>query len=473
MTALLLPSLKNLRVIVAGDVMLDRYWHGDAGRISPEAPVPVVAVERVEDCPGGAANVALNVASLGAQCTLLGCIGRDAAGTALRRILEAAGVACDFVEVDHWNTIQKVRMVSRQRQLLRCDFEAPLPAEAAAALGSKLSAHLPSAAALVLSDYDKGALQSPAGMVAAAKAAGLAVVVDPKFKPFADYAGASLLKPNQREFNAAVGAAGDVHALGEQAQSLCRELGIGALVVTAGADGMTVVDGGQVRHLPARPVEVYDVTGAGDTAAAALGVAAALGWSPLDAARLANVAASLVVAKSGTAAVNGPELAYAATQAGMDRGVLSQAQLLPAVAAARQAGERVVLTNGCFDILHAGHVAYLEQARRLGDRLLVAVNDDASVSRLKGPHRPVNPLPRRLRVLAGLKSVDWVVGFPEDTPEALISQVRPEVLAKGGDYRRDQVVGADQVIAYGGKVEVLGLVEDCSTSAVLDGLGKD
>lgn len=473
MTALLLPSLKNLRVIVAGDVMLDRYWHGDAGRISPEAPVPVVAVERVEDCPGGAANVALNVASLGAQCTLLGCIGRDAAGTALRRILEAAGVACDFVEVDHWNTIQKVRMVSRQRQLLRSDFEAPLPAEAAAALGSKLSAHLPSAAALVLSDYDKGALQSPAGMVAAAKAAGLAVVVDPKFKPFADYAGAGWLKPNQREFNAAVGAAGDVHALGEQAQSLCRELGIGALVVTAGADGMTVVDGGQVRHLPARPVEVYDVTGAGDTAAAALGVAAALGWPPLDAARLANVAASLVVAKSGTAAVNGPELAYAATQAGMDRGVLSQAQLLPAVAAARQAGERVVLTNGCFDILHAGHVAYLEQARRLGDRLLVAVNDDASVARLKGPHRPVNPLPRRLRVLAGLKSVDWVVGFPEDTPEALISQVRPEVLAKGGDYRRDQVVGADQVIAYGGKVEVLGLVEDCSTSAVLDGLGKD
>ena len=473
MTALLLPSLKNLRVLVAGDVMLDRYWHGDAGRISPEAPVPVVAVERVEDCPGGAANVALNVASLGAQCTLLGCVGRDAAGTALRRILEAAGVDCDFVEVDHWATIQKVRVVSRQQQLLRSDFEAPLPAEAAAALGSKLSAHLPNAAALVLSDYDKGALQSPAGMVEAAKAAGLAVVVDPKFKPFRAYAGASLLKPNQREFNAALGAVGDVHALGEQAQSLCKELDVGALVVTAGANGMTVVDGGQVRHLPAHPVEVYDVTGAGDTAAAVLGVAAGLGWPPLDAARLANVAASLVVAKSGTAAVNGPELASAAAKAGIDRGVLSQGQLLLAVAAARQAGERIVFTNGCFDILHAGHVAYLEQARRLGDRLLVAVNDDASVARLKGPPRPVNPLPRRLRVLAGLKSVDWVVGFPEDTPEALISQVRPEVLAKGGDYRRDQVVGAAQVTAYGGRVEVLGLVEDCSTTAVLDGLAED
>ena len=360
MTALLLPSLKNLRVLVAGDVMLDRYWHGDAGRISPEAPVPVVAVERVEDCPGGAANVALNVASLGAQCTLLGCVGRDAAGMALRCILEAAGVDCDLVEVDHWATIQKVRVVSRQQQLLRGDFEAPLPAEAAAALESKLSAHLPNAAALILSDYDKGALQSPAGMVEAAKAAGLAVVVDPKFKPFKAYAGASLLKPNQREFNAALGAAGDVHALGEQAQSLCKELGVGALVVTAGADGMTVVDGGQVRHLPARPVEVYDVTGAGDTAAAVLGVAAGLGWPPLDAARLANVAASLVVAKSGTAAVNGPELASAAAEAGIDRGVLSQGQLLLAVAAARQAGEKIVFTNGCFVILHAGHVAYLE-----------------------------------------------------------------------------------------------------------------
>ena len=473
LTVLQLPALKNLHVVVVGDLMLDRYWHGDAGRISPEAPVPVVAVDRVEDYPGGAANVALNVASLGARCTLLGCVGRDAAGTALRCILEAAGVNCDFVEADHWATIQKVRVVSRQQQLLRSDFETPLPAGAAAALAAKLPAHLPNAAALILSDYDKGALALPAGLVEAGRKAGAAVVVDPKFKPFSAYAGASLLKPNQREFSAAVGAAGDVHALGEQAQSLCKELGIGALVVTAGAGGMTVVDGGQVRHLPAHPVEVYDVTGAGDTAAAVLGVAAGLGWSPLDSARLANAAASLVVAKAGTTAVSGPELASAAAQASLDRGAVTQDQLLLAVAAARQAGEKIVFTNGCFDILHAGHVAYLEQGRRLGDRLLVAVNDDASVTRLKGPHRPINPLPRRLQVLAGLKSVDWVVSFSEDTPEALISLVRPDVLAKGGDYRHDQVVGADLVTAYGGAVEVLGLVEDCSTTAVLDGLGKD
>ena len=470
LTVLQLPSLKNLHVVVAGDLMLDRYWHGNAGRISPEAPVPVVAVDGVEDCPGGAANVALNLASLGAQCTLLGCVGRDAEGMALRRILEAAGVSCDFVEVDRWATIQKVRVVSRQQQLLRSDFEAPLPAGAADALAARLPALMSNAAAVVLSDYDKGALASPTSLIEAARKAGAAVVVDPKFKPLSAYAGADLLKPNQREFAAAVGAVGDVQALGEQAQSLCKRLGVGALVVTAGADGMTVVDGGQVRHLPAHPVEVYDVTGAGDTVAAVLGVTAGLGWSVLDSARLANVAASLVVAKAGTAAVSGPELAYAAAQVGIDRGAMTQEQLMLAVAAARQAGKKIVFTNGCFDILHAGHVAYLEQARRLGDRLLVAVNDDASVTRLKGPHRPINPLPRRLRVLAGLKSVDWLVSFAEDTPEALISQVRPDVLTKGGDYRPDQVVGADLVTSYGGKVEVLGLVEDCSTTTILDGL---
>ena len=470
LTVLQLPSLKNLHVVVAGDLMLDRYWHGNAGRISPEAPVPVVAVDGVEDCPGGAANVALNVASLGAQCTLLGCVGRDAEGTALRRMLEAAGVSCDFVEVAPWATIQKVRVVSRQQQLLRGDFEAPLPAGAADALAARLPALMSNAAAVVLSDYDKGALASPTSLIEAARKAGAAVVVDPKFKPLSAYAGADLLKPNQREFAAAVGAVGDVHALDEQAQSLCKRLGVGALVVTAGADGMTVVDGGQVRHLPGHPVEVYDVTGAGDTVAAVLGVTAGLGWSVLDSARLANVAASLVVAKAGTAAVSGPELAYAAAQVGIDRGAMTQDQLMLAVAAARQAGKKIVFTNGCFDILHAGHVAYLEQARRLGDRLLVAVNDDASVTRLKGPHRPINPLPRRLRVLAGLKSVDWLVSFAEDTPEALISQVRPDVLTKGGDYRPDQVVGADLVTSYGGKVKVLGLVEDCSTTTILDGL---
>ena len=447
--------------------MVDRYWHGDAQRVSPEAPVPVVAVQGVEDRPGGAANIALNVASLGARCTLLGCVGQDAAGQALRRTLQAAGVVCDFVEVPDWPTILKVRIISRQQQVLRSDFEAPLPETAAKALAAKLRSHLSGAQALVIGDYDKGAVVDPCGQIAAAKAAGAFVVVDPKFKSFDNYAGASLLKPNRQEFIAAVGACADLNALAEAAQSLCRTLDLGAVVVTAGAAGMMVVEGDAVRHLPARPVEVFDVTGAGDTAAAALGVAAALRWPVLDCARLANIAASLVVAKSGTAAVSGPELAFAAAGQGREGAALSEEQLLLAVAAARQAGEKVVFTNGCFDILHAGHVAYLEQASRLGDRLVVALNDDASVRRLKGAPRPVNALQRRLRVLAALKFVDWAVSFAEDTPRRLLRLVRPDVLAKGGDYQSHEVVGADIVTAYGGDVAVLGLVEDCSTTAIL------
>ena len=467
----LLPSLRGLHAVVFGDLMLDRYWRGEARGISPEAPVPVVAVGDVEDRPGGAANVALNVASLGARCTLLGCIGKDAEGAALRSILEAAGVTCDFVEIDRWPTTLKLRVVSQQQQLLRNDFESPAPAAAARELAARASAHLADAAVLLVADYDKGAVADPAALIQAANAAGAASVVDPKFKPLSSYAGASVVKPNLREFEFATGATGDVEALAEAAQALCRTQGFGALVVTAGADGLTVVQETHIHHLPARQVEVYDVTGAGDTAAAVLGVALGVGLPVLDCARLANVAASLAVAKSGTAAVSGQELALAAAQESADGGVLSADQLALAVAASRQAEERIVFTNGCFDILHAGHVAYLEQARRLGDRLIVAVNSDASVARIKGPERPVNTLARRMQVLAGLKSVDWVVSFDEDTPEPLLERFRPHVLVKGGDYERQQVVGADLVASYGGEVRVLDRVEDCSTTAILGRLG--
>ena len=466
----MLPSLRDVHAIVVGDLMLDRYWRGEARGISPEAPVPVVAVSEVEDRPGGAANVALNVASLGARCTLLGCIGTDAQGAALRSILEAAGVRCDWVEIDGWATTLKLRVVSQQQQLLRNDFEAPVPAAAARELAAKAERHLAEAAVLILADYDKGALADPAALIQAANAAGAASVVDPKFKPLSSYAGATLLKPNRKEFETAAGPFDDVDGLADAAKALCRTHGFDAMAVTAGAHGMTVVEGAHTHHLPARQVEVYDVTGAGDTAAAVLGVALGAGLAVLDCARLANVAASLAVAKSGTAAVSGPELALAAAQDSADGGVLAADQLALAVAAARAAGERIVFTNGCFDILHAGHVAYLEQARRLGDRLIVAVNSDASVARIKGPERPVNTLARRLQVLAGLKSVDWVVSFDADTPEPLLERLRPDVLAKGGDYERHQVVGADLVASYGGEVHVLDRVEDCSTSTILSRL---
>ncbi len=464
-----LPSLQQVHVLVVGDLMLDRYWVGEARRVSQEAPVPVVDVDHAEDRPGGAANVALNVASLGARCTLVGFVGDDEAGEILRRSLSAAGVICDFIEVPGWSTTLKLRVVSQNQQLLRTDFERPLVGDHRDLLRRRVTSHLASATTLVLQDYDKGVLEDPEALIAAATTSGVPVVVDPKHKPLGAYAGADLLKPNVHEFRLAVGSWRDDDDLVARAVALCGREQLGALVITRGGQGMTVVQAdGAHQHIPARPVDVYDVTGAGDTAAAALAVTRSLGWDAVACAQVANVASGIVVGKSGTAAVTGPELAMAlASSERGDRGILSREQLIDAVGQARAAGERVVFTNGCFDILHAGHVAYLEEARALGDRLVVAVNDDGSVRRLKGAGRPVNPLERRLRVLSGLSAVDWLVGFPEDTPESLLESLRPDVLVKGGDYGPEGVVGADIVTGYGGEVRVLSLVEDCSTTAIV------
>ena len=449
--------------------MLDRYWHGATRRVSPEAPVPIVDIEHTEDRPGGAANVALNVVSLGANCTLLGCIGDDSTGEDLRHKLLASGVRCEFVTSQNRSTTLKLRVLSRQQQLLRSDFDAPVAEPVAKELAAMLTARLADADVLIVADYDKGTVRDPAPIMQAARRAKVPVVVDPKAKPFRAYAGATVLKPNHREFAAAVGNWESGAELGEKAMAVSTELAMDAVVITRGVGGMTVALSAGYHHLPARPVEVFDVTGAGDTAAAVLGITTGLGWRGLDCTRLANIAGSIAVTKAGTAAVSGPELALAARQLGPgDPGILSRDQLALVAAAAASGGEKLVFTNGCFDILHAGHVRYLEEARALGDRLIVAVNDDASVARLKGPGRPVNSLDRRLRVLAALSAVDWVVAFPEDTPEALLKLLQPDVLAKGGDYQPDEVVGGDIVRAYGGAVHVLGFVEDCSTSGILE-----
>jgi len=470
-----LPSLQDVHIVVVGDLMLDRYWFGEATRVSQEAPVPVVDVDHIEDRPGGAANVALNVVSMGARCTLIGAVGDDEAGRVLEETLNAAGVVCNFLTVPDWPTVLKLRVLSQKQQLLRTDFESSLLPAQVAGLPDKLAAVLDGASAVILQDYDKGTLAEPEALLKLANEAGVPVVVDPKFKPFARYAGASILKPNRLEFERAVGPWTDDDELLNKAEAVASTHRIEALVITRGGEGNTVVsaDGGHM-HVPALPVDVFDETGAGDTSAAALGITRALGWPAVDCARIANVASGLVVGKTGTSVVTGPELAAAlAADERADGGVMSQSQLGDSVSLARAAGERVVFTNGCFDILHAGHVAYLEEARALGDRLIVAVNDDASVTRLKGVGRPVNPLEQRLRVLAGLAAVDWVVGFSEDTPEQLLERLAPDVLVKGGDYGVDEVVGAEIVRAAGGEVRVLSLVDDCSTTAIVDRIQKN
>ena len=478
-----LPSLPNLaesHVVVVGDVMVDRYWYGAAERISQEAPVAVVDVERVEDRPGGAANVALNVAALGARCTLIGVVGDDAAAENLRATLSAAGVACEFVVAQSFSTITKVRVISQQQQLLRADFETQVPSDAASDLHYRLASVLKAAKsdtsagvqALVIEDYEKGTILDAQLLIAAADEVGAPVIVDPKHKPLSAFAGAALVKPNEVELRQWLDPMPEDSELPAVLEKLRTKHRIGALVVTRGSRGLIVADGAPTPlQVPARRVDVFDVTGAGDTVAATLACAIAGGLSVRPATRLANLAASIAVTRTGTVAVSAPELrALADREARSDRGLLQVDQLLEFASRARAAGQRIVFTNGCFDILHAGHVSYLQEARALGDRLVVAINADDSVTRLKGKGRPVNALEHRAQVLAALSAVDWVVSFSEDTPENLLRTLQPEVLVKGGDYTPQTVVGADIVRDYGGEVQVLSLVDNLSTTAIVDRL---
>ncbi|UUY09951.1 bifunctional D-glycero-beta-D-manno-heptose-7-phosphate kinase/D-glycero-beta-D-manno-heptose 1-phosphate adenylyltransferase HldE [Pseudomonas sp. J452] len=464
-----MPRFDCATVLVVGDVMLDRYWHGGTSRISPEAPVPVVKVEQIEDRPGGAANVALNIAALGAPALLVGVTGRDEAAHSLTDSLHAAGVQAHFQRIDEQPTIVKLRVMSRHQQLLRMDFEEPFNTDAEA-LAADVDGLLDGVKVLVLSDYGKGALKNHQVLVQLARSKGIPVLADPKGKDFSIYRGASLITPNLSEFEAIVGHCADEAELVSRGAQLMLELELGALLVTRGEHGMTLLrpDHGPL-HLPARAREVFDVTGAGDTVISTLAASLAAGEELPQAVALANLAAGIVVGKLGTAAISAPELRRAVQrEQGSERGVVSLEQLLVVIEDARAHGEKIVFTNGCFDILHAGHVTYLEQARAQGDRLVLAVNDDASVSRLKGPGRPINAVDRRMAVLAGLGAVDWVVSFAEDTPENLLRAVKPDVLVKGGDYGIEGVVGADIVRAYGGEVRVLGLVENSSTTAIVE-----
>ena len=464
-----LPDFEKARVLVVGDVMLDRYWSGPTGRISPEAPVPVVKVEHNEERPGGAANVALNVAALGARSLLLGLTGQDEAALALTEKLTSVGVQTDFVSVPNFPTITKLRILSRNQQLLRLDFEEGFHAVDPEPLLSKMQALLAEVDVVILSDYGKGALESVRQMIALARAARVPVLVDPKGTDFDKYRGATLLTPNMSEFEAVVGKVRDEQDLVQKGLALVERFELDALLVTRSEHGMTLIRADQDElHLPAQAHEVYDVTGAGDTVIGTLATALAAGKSLDESCALANTAAGIVVGKLGTSTVSPIELAnavYGDNESGF--GVVTEQQLKFAVEAARRRGERVVMTNGCFDILHAGHVSYLQNARKLGERLIVAVNDDASVTRLKGPGRPVNPVDRRMAVLAGLGAVDWVVPFSEDTPRRVIAEVLPDLLVKGGDYQPHEIAGYEEVTANGGQVLVLNFEDGCSTSGII------
>jgi len=467
-----LPDYSRSRVLILGDVMLDRYWHGATSRISPEAPVPVVRVDEDEGRPGGAGNVALNIAALGGQSVLVGLTGDDEPADSLQTQLTQSGVDCRFVREKAFPTITKLRIISRHQQLIRLDFEDGFPGFDSGALMQSFQTALGGHDVVVLSDYGKGTLRDTQAFIQTARAAGKPVLVDPKGSDFERYRGATLITPNLSEFESVVGSCVDEDEMVRKGQQLLQDCELSALLITRSEHGMTLLmEGGEVHHLPAQAREVFDVTGAGDTVIATL--AASLGAGvPLDSAtQLANLAAGIVVGKLGTATTTVQQMQRAlAAQQVSDHGIVEEGQLQRSLAAARARGETIVMTNGCFDILHAGHVTYLEEAARLGDRLVVAVNIDQTVRALKGEDRPVNPVANRMRVLAALGCVDWVVPFTEETPERLICAIAPDYLVKGGDNDPDKIPGAACVREAGGKVAVLTYVDGVSTTRIVSSI---
>lgn len=474
------------RVLVVGDLMLDRYLWGDVRRISPEAPVPVLRLARQTEVAGGAANVARNLVGLGMRVSLAGVTGQDTERERLLALLMGQGIDTEGVLVDaNRPTTTKTRVVGNHQQMLRIDAErmGSIGAVLADRLLREIEPRLADSDAVVLSDYAKGVLTGDlcARLIAAAKAHRLPVLVDPKGQSFQRYAGATLITPNRAELAVASGVDGDdLDALLQAAVGMRERLGLEQLMLTLGELGIALVSADGVRRIPAAAREVFDVSGAGDTVIAAVAAARAAGLDPVDSAHLANLAAGVVVGKVGTAAISADELAAAiADESALEQGskVGSLEQVLDRVRQWRERGERIVFTNGCFDLLHVGHVTYLERARRHGQRLVIGLNTDRSVRALKGAQRPLINQADRARVLAALAAVDAVVLFDDDTPIELIRQIQPDVLAKGADYREHEVVGAAEVKTWGGQVVLVPLVDGRSTSGIIermqDGLDDD
>jgi len=477
----LVEGLKGTQVLCIGDAMLDRFIYGAVDRISPEAPIPVLRIERESAMLGGAGNVVRNLVALGAAPAFVAVVGDDEAGREVGRLLgEHDGIdPCLVIENGRQTTI-KTRFFASAQQLLRADREtqAPLSALSRDQVLARADKLIAKAGAVVLSDYGKGVLSEPvvAELIARSRAQGKPVICDPKGIDYRKYRGATLLTPNRKELHEATGMKVDSDdAVVAAARHLIDTCGVEAVLVTRSQDGMTLVAAsGEIHHLPAEAREVFDVSGAGDTVIATLAAAIASGVSLRDGAKIANVAAGIVVGKVGTAVAYAAEVVTALHH---DEILSAETKVLDVEAAMdvvdrwRRKGCKVGFTNGCFDLLHPGHISLLGQAKGACDRLVVGLNSDASVGRLKGPTRPVQSEAARATVLASLASVDLVVIFGEDTPLELIRALKPDILVKGADYTVETVVGATDVMGWGGKVVLANLVEGQSTTNTIRKMG--
>lgn len=472
----ILEKARGKQIICVGDLMLDRYVYGGVGRVSPEAPVPVLRKTSSTEVPGGAGNVARNLSALGLRTVMIGCVGDDEAGTQLSDLLEADPlISCELVRTTNMATVIKTRFIAGTQQLLRVDTEDDGPdlADASLQIGKLVEAAAKTASLIIVSDYAKGVINPVVfdACIKAAQANDIPVLVDPKSKDFSIYAGASLIKPNASELAAASGlptaSDSDVDAALSAMADLLPDT---RLVVTRAGKGMSWHESARTFHMKGEARQVFDVSGAGDTSMAALAAAIAAGADLKDAVALAIAASGIVVGKVGTATVSAEELhrALSAGEAPVSAGLLGRSDIAELAVRWRASGLRVGFTNGCFDILHPGHLRVLRQARAQCDRLIVAINTDASVKRLKGESRPVNSEQDRAELLAGIAGVDAVTSFDEDTPAELIDAIQPDVLVKGGDYKADEIVGADTVKARGGEVVIVPLLEGRSTTSIIE-----
>lgn len=472
-----LERATGMEVLLAGDLMLDEYLWGRTERISPEAPVQVVEVSREELRLGGAGNVLNNLLTLGCRVRVASVLGDDADGRLLGELLEKRGIGCDgIISAPGRTTSRKTRVLASHQQMLRIDRESrtPLAAEEENRLLQALRTAVEGCRVILVSDYLKGVLTPAvlAEVVRLGRERDIPVVVDPKGRDFARYRGATALTPNRREAQVAAGSEfADEAALAEAGERLRRELELEALVLTRSEEGMSLFLGdGRHLRLATEAREVFDVSGAGDTVLACLGAALGAGLGIEEAARLANLGAGIVVGKLGTSTVSPAELRHAAAllQADGAGKLRSREQLAALLAGERSRGRRVVFTNGCFDLLHVGHVRYLQKARQLGDLLVLGLNSDASIRRLKGPRRPLIGEEERAHILAALDCIDYVTVFDEDTPLELLEVLRPDILVKGGDYTPETVVGRELVESYGGRVELIRFVDGKSTTGIIE-----
>ena len=462
-----LHQLKQGKILIVGDIILDEYLQGTVSRVSPEAPVPVLRPDDRELRLGGAANVASNVKSLGSKVELLGVVGKDTAAKELIALLKSKSIRTSLTNSDK-TTVHKLRLLAGQQQLLRLDTEESFTKKEWLATKNAFSKKLKGFNAVIVSDYGKGTLVDVPFLIKESKKRNIPVFIDPKGNNFNKYKGAYIITPNFLEFSTEVGGVSSESDFTNKANKLIKKLALQALLVTRGQEGMTLFkkERGKINRtdFPTEAKDVFDVTGAGDTVIASLASAQSSGMSLENSVKLANVAAGIVVGKSGTAT---PSLVELSLSLNADDSLISNSEIKDLVKAAKKDSKKIVFTNGCFDLLHPGHITYLSEAKKLGDRLIVALNTDRSVKRLKGNKRPINSLRHRALQVAALDSVDWVTSFSQDTPLKLIKELEPDVLVKGQDYKIKEIVGSKEVLSNGGQVKTIKLVQCFSTSKLI------